>query len=204
MPSFATILRAAVMLATAVILVKGWERYGPSSQQVKTWTAQIVERAHNALSERPQLAPARAEPFSIAKTIEQLPAALPNVVSPTPDRFEEGEFLTVPPLSSNVVQAPGPAASDVSQKPEADTVDSDRMPMLLARLDQLGAVEPQLVAWGTSGELYRFCCRAALPSTPNFTRHFESVAAEPLVAVQQVVAKVEAWRSEQPVWGQLR
>ena len=67
MPSFTTLLRAAVMLVAAIVIVKGWDRFGPSAQQMKNWTAQIVERAHHALSERPQLAPApvaaRAQPL---------------------------------------------------------------------------------------------------------------------------------------------
>jgi hypothetical protein len=45
--------------------------------------------------------------------------------------------------------------------------------------------------------MYRFCCRASWAGTPAFTRHFEAVAAEPLAAVEQVVAKVEDWRAAQ-------
>jgi hypothetical protein len=78
------------------------------------------------------------------------------------------------------------------------------MPTLLARLERLGAIEPQLAAWGSGGKLYRFCCRAALAETPQYTRHFESVAAEPLTAVEQVVAKVEAWRVAQSTSTDLR
>jgi hypothetical protein len=68
--------------------------------------------------------------------------------------------------------------------------------MLLTRLKELGGIEPALEPWGASGNLYRFCCRAALADNPQITRHFEAVAAEQRVAVENVVAKVQSWRAE--------
>jgi hypothetical protein len=82
--------------------------------------------------------------------------------------------------------------------------DGDRLPKLLARLEQLGGIDPQLAAWGSSGQLYRFRCRATLADAPNYTRHFEAVAPEPLVAVENVIAKVEAWRTAHRASDQLR
>jgi hypothetical protein len=69
------------------------------------------------------------------------------------------------------------------------------MPLLMNRLAELGAEEPHLTKWGSSGQLYRFCCRASVDTAPTITRHFEAVAAEPLAAVENVIAKVEAWRT---------
>ena len=74
----------------------------------------------------------------------------------------------------------------------------------MTRLKELGGIEPQLVAWGSSGQLYRFRCQATLADTPSFTRHFEAVAAEPPAAVEQVVAKVEAWRTAEQDRSRLR
>jgi hypothetical protein len=70
-------------------------------------------------------------------------------------------------------------------------------------LAELGAVDPQLGTWGSSGQMYRFCCRVALNEAPQVTRHFESIAAEPLAAVEAVVTKVEAWRTAQEGGNQL-
>ena len=74
---------------------------------------------------------------------------------------------------------------------------------LYSRLEQLGVVEPRLAAWGSGGRLHRFCCRATVGGDANFKRHFEAIAAEPRLAVQEVVGKVEAWRTAQQKSDQL-
>jgi hypothetical protein len=193
MSSFTTVLRATVMLATAVVLVKGWQLYGPSTQQVKSWTAAIVERAHLAWNDEPQLEPENRGPASQAN----LPDSFPSTLAASTGGIGETEFPAVPPLDSGPVPATVPNPNKSSPASQSDLVDAAQIPALLARLERLGAVDPQLAAWGSSGQLYRFCCRAAVGNSPMHTRHFESVAAEPLEAVEQVVAKVEAWRGEQ-------
>ncbi len=74
----------------------------------------------------------------------------------------------------------------------------------MKRLEQLGAADTHLSPWGSEGQLFRFSCRAPLANAPTMTQHFESVAAEPSLAVEQVVAKVEAWRVAQRDGGTLR
>lgn len=196
MPSFTTMLRAAVMLVAAIVVVKGWQLYGPSAKQLKTWTARIAGRVHIALSDRPQLAPVASEPAAELKPVATAPTGMPIVDAP-PSHFESTGFAEVPPITADWTTGPVPGTSDVVPLPQAASIDSERMPTLLSRLERLGAVDPQLAAWGSGGKLYRFCCKAALADTPRYTRHFESVAAEPHTAVEQVVAKVEAWRLEQ-------
>ncbi|HEY3391758.1 MAG TPA: hypothetical protein VGK58_03565 [Lacipirellulaceae bacterium] len=198
MPNLKTVLRAAVMLVAAILIVKGWQFYGPTTQQLKSWTAKIAERVHVALSEQPQLAPAASEAAGNSDALQPLPAALPTLVAPRPGGFESTDFPVVPPINSDSATVTGPTAIQSDQV--ADThgsIDSNRMPALLARLEQLGAVDPKLAAWGSSGNLYRFCCRAAPAGSPRYARHFEAVADKPLAAVEQVVSKVEAWRTEQ-------
>jgi hypothetical protein len=202
MPSFTTVLRAAVMLVAAIILVKGWQLYGPSAGQLKSWTAHIAEQIHIALSDRPQLAPVASEPDSELQLAAAAPVSLPGVVAP-PSRIEATEFAEVPPLTANSTEGPALGASNLVPAPPAATVESE-MPTLLARLERLGAVDSQLAPWGSGGKLYRFCCRAVLADSRQHTRHFESVAAEPLAAVEQVVAKVEAWRVAQGTSSELR
>jgi hypothetical protein len=74
--------------------------------------------------------------------------------------------------------------------------DTSALTMLLTRLAELGGTDPALEPWGNSGNLYRFRCRATLTDSPQVTRHFEAVAAEQLVAVENVVAKIQSWRAE--------
>ena len=197
MPNFKTLLRAAVMLVAAILIVKGWQFYGPTTQQLKSWTARIAERVHVALSDQPQLAPAASEAAGNSDALRPLPAALPTLVTPTPGRFESIEFPVVPPIASAPATVAGPTATQLTPSADAASVDSNRMPILLARLERLGAVDPQLAAWGSSGNLYRFRCRALHSGSPRYARHFEAVAEKPLAAVEQVVSKVEAWRTEQ-------
>jgi hypothetical protein len=149
------------------------------------------------LSDKPQLAPATSNGAGELQAVNAVPATLPDVLAETPSRFEAAEFPAVPPIASNVSTAVEAAATKSRQVSGSGEIDSQRMPVLLARLEQLGAVEPQLAAWGSSGNLYRFSCRAAIADSPRFARHFEAVAAQPLVAVEQVVSKVETWRTEQ-------
>jgi hypothetical protein len=203
MPSFSTILRAVAMLIAAIIVVKGWQLYGPSAEQMKSWTAQLAEQVHLALSERPQLAPDSAEPESELKSATIAPVSLPDVVAPA-SSFEATGFAEVPPLTPEAPNGRAPGTANLVPASQTASLESERMPTLLARLERLGAVDPQLAAWGSGGKLYRFCCRAPLADTPRYARHFESVAAEPFVAVEQVVAKVEAWRVEQGTSANLR
>jgi len=193
MPSFTTVLRAAVMLVAAIVVVKGWQLYGPTTQQLKSWTAQLAEQVHIALSDRPQLAPVATESVSESKSFAAAPVSLPDVAAPA-SHFDATEFAEVPPLTPEAANGRAPGRNNLPPASQAASVESEQMPRLLARLERLGAVDPQLATWGSGGKLYRFCCGAALAETPQYTRHFESVAADPLVAVEQVVAKVEAWR----------
>jgi hypothetical protein len=87
-------------------------------------------------------------------------------------------------------------ASAPQKSPNLAAADPDALTMLLTRLKELGGVEPALEPWGSSGMLFRFHCRAALAGNPQITRHFEAVAAEQLVAVENVVAKIQSWRAE--------
>jgi hypothetical protein len=204
MPSPTTVYRAIVMLAAAGIVVKGWQLYGPSAAQTKSAALRVVALAHAALQESvppagtiaaPVAGPHEAAPVDLAP---QTGVSIPTPLSPAPAGLPIAPptFSPPPPLT----EVPTAAANEnVPASTEAD-----RLPALLARLEELGGIDPQLVAWGSSGKLYRFCCRAALAETPTYTRHFEAVAQEPLAAVENVLAKVEAWRTDQRAESQLR
>jgi hypothetical protein len=196
MPKFTTIYRTIVMVVAAVIAVEGWQRYGPSHSQVRSLATRALEIAHDALNtpkprpeERPGLAPATAgiaHPFSTA----QQPAAIGS----TPGG--SGEIPRAPEIFAPAAPEQ-PIVETSIEPPDATAAGTDRLSALMNRLEQLGGVEPRLVSWGSGGQLYRFCCQAALEGAPNVKRHFESVAPERTIAVEEVVAKVEAWRAAQ-------
>jgi hypothetical protein len=135
---------------------------------------------------------------------------VPPIFSTTP---LPGAIIAPPVAPDDIPAAPAifaPAAANGSavtmsvEPPAATPVDIDRLPDLMNRLEQLGGIDPQLVAWGNSGQMYRFCCQATLSDVPNVKRHFESVSAEPLAAVEEVVAKLEQWRTEEQDRSHLR
>jgi hypothetical protein len=197
-----TLYRTIVMIVTGVLVVKGWQQFGLSTEKVKAGALRALEVAEDALnrSNEPAVNPgglvadprAGAPSFSAANEI------------PTPVLPETG--AKAPPLIGEQTHVMGEPAQGAAPKlvlvssdnmPPLAAADAERLPALLTRLEGLGAAEPQLAAWGSSGELYRFCCRATIGDSASFARHFESVAAEPLTAVEGVIAKLESWRTAQ-------
>lgn len=217
MPSTTTIYRVVVMIAVGAIVVKGWKLYGPTTEQVKATAVNVVEIAEStwkgqsatgdgqSSSTKAGVAPPYANKTQQALTADPArPAAatltqsdaspragvLPNATLPS-----SPALITPPPVAqAPSTQAPAPGSAPAG----------DRVPVLLSQLEKLGAAETKLAPWGDSGHLYRFSCRAALADSPSLTRHFESVAEEPAAAVEQVVAKVEAWRVAQRVDSSIR
>jgi hypothetical protein len=183
MASFTTIYRAIVMVAAGIILVKGWQLYGPSTEQVKSLGARAAEMAHVAWS---NLQSSEAQPVRMGED--------PRLAAAPPASVIAASVVESAPLFS------GPSGHEEAVAPITESSPAggvDRLPALYSQLKELGAFDPQMTAWGSSGQMYRFQCRAALGDTPAFARHFEAVAAEPLAAVQRVVANVEAWRATQ-------
>jgi hypothetical protein len=204
MSSLRTIFRALVMVAAGVIVVKGWQLHGPSSEKVKATAISAIEMAEAAWNNTQQ--PAASPPVANDPRPQgALIASEQAVSSETAPLFAVTNNAPAAP-QLNAAEDPAVATTAPDAGPSTTTGDSatasagwesGRMPELLARLEEIGGVNPQLGAWGTSGQLYRFSCRARLADSPSFSRHFEAVAEEPLAAVEQVVASVEAWRAEQ-------
>jgi hypothetical protein len=203
MPTFTTIFRATVMVGVAILAVEAWQRYGPPAAHVKSIAARALEIAHDTLNQQePTLALTAAPPVSLPTVGPELSvAASPGTVTAPPVMSAEQPPAAPPmfPLASAAVATP-PTSTDLGTEQSAD----DRLKSLMHRLEKIGGTEPRLAAWGSSGQLYRFCCRATLNNASPITRHFEAVAAEPLVAVEDVVAKVEAWRAAEQDRGRLR
>jgi hypothetical protein len=208
MPSFTTIYRAVVMCAVGAIIVKGWQSYGPSAAQVKSAAIKAIDWAKTTSSEPQEAAgdASQADPrgpaprFDNSSHAADAQAAAPGVIAGqeiAPNTAGSHDLNAAPllePLATTPIGT-GAAPSDT---------DADPMAALMSRLEELGVIEPKLAPWGATGRLFRFCCRAPLADAPNAARHFESVAAEPTAAVQQVVAKVEAWRLAQRSGSEMR
>jgi hypothetical protein len=193
MDAMRTLFRAVVMVAVGVIVVKVWQLYGPATEQVKSFAVQAVELAQTAWDRAsPQSTPAptamaddprpQGSPLISADAATGSTPAIATsdpVVAPQLQPVENTGPVVVNPIELTVEQVP------------------DELPKLLSRLEEIGCVDPQLAAWGSGGELYRFSCRAPLTDTPLAARHFEAVADQPTDAVERVLATVEAWRTSQ-------
>jgi hypothetical protein len=195
MPSFTTVYRAAVMIVAGVIVVKGWQVYGPSTEQMKSFGLGTLEMAQAALNSaqggKVQTGGAATDPRLAAPApAAVIPAAAlepaPLLTTPSDERAPARADKTLPSIG---------AFENPLPQPEPVSGEAVGLPQMYARLEELGASNPQLTPWGKSGQLYRFHCRAALHDAPTCVRHFEAVAVEPVAAVEQVVAKVKAWRA---------
>jgi hypothetical protein len=176
MQSLKTMYRIVVMGVTLAIVVMGWRLYGPSAAKTKSLVLSAMEWTEARLRGTEHVAEAKPQAQSIAAA----PLAAPPVAA----------AANPPALLTVSAEQPG----DGALRSNTATGD-DRLKKLLAQLDALGAREPKLSTWGDSGKLYRFCCQASWGSSPQFSRHFESIAVEPAAAVEQVLAEVDAWRT---------
>lgn len=64
------------------------------------------------------------------------------------------------------------------------------------RLRTMGASRYRLETWGDDGQ-FRFTCSVPLESNSPINRHFEARAADPMLAVAQVLDDIERWRQRQ-------
>jgi hypothetical protein len=210
MPSLTTIYRAGVMIAVGAIAYKGWQLYGPPTEKVKSVATRAVDMAQTAWNNyrssgkdvQPAPAPRGSAP-PLAQTLQ--PPATEGAIVPPP---LSTQTLTpsppagaIPSTSAPMTQAP---ITPLAQTPPATATEDDRVKTLMSRLQQLGGSDPKVAPWGSGGHLFRCCCQAPLANSSAVTQHFESVATEPALAVEQVVAKVEAWRTAQRNGGILR
>ncbi len=222
MQSLKNVYRICVMVVTLAIVAMGWRLYGPPASQVKTMALRGIERIESWL--RPEGDPSAALPATAKPPAKQELAPM-AVTAPPPlfekgqaaDRNSrvagDGEVtatlaktspalfpskereLPVSPAVDSKSSAADSLASSASTPPSARNASESQLKSLLARLESLDVQDSQLTPWGGSGQLYRCCCQANWGQSPQFSRHFESVAAEPEAAVDQVVAQIAAWRT---------
>jgi hypothetical protein len=200
MPSMRTMFRALVMIAIGAALFKGWQMYGPPAEQVKSIAVRATDFAQaawkNFQGKDHEAAPSaevrgRTPPLAVAQQPLGDIAIVPPALST--------QTLTPSPPTGAIPSASGPttqtAITPLTDSAPATGSADDRVKTLMSRLEQLGGTDSKLSPWGSSGHLFRCYCRAPLPNAPAVMQHFESVAAEPALAVEQVMAKLEASRT---------
>ncbi len=194
MPSLTTVYRAIVMIVAGVIVVQGWQLYGPSAEQVTTFATAAFEKAQAAWNGSGQQAASTSsvavDPRGAAPPLAEAAAVVPPSIGSAP------QLVPLPNAGADTTTGISEPAG-VAPVPSTPTTEEDAVAKLLTQLQTLGAADAQIVDWGSSGQLYRCCCRAKFAETSPLARHFEAVADERTAAVEQVVAKVEAWRTEQ-------
>jgi hypothetical protein len=221
MASLQTFFRTVVMLATLGIVAKAWYLYGPSVDEMKTIGARVTVVVQEAWTNYWQPPPTSAvandprapltqsapAPFLAAGTpMEPMPHGTPQLAPAGPATVQlaggvPAEIAPVFPANPSTAWPPSavpeptrlPADTAAPPSPQADP----RLPVLLERLASLGVRDQELTSWGSRGELMRFSCNVPWANSPAYSRHFEAVAANPLSAVEQVAAEIDAWRNGQ-------
>jgi hypothetical protein len=201
MPSFQTLFRAVVLIVVGVVGVKAWKLYGPTNEQVNTTVAQVIETVQSTVESWQQpTANLPPDPRTGAAPMAQAPLASTPATPPVPLAQTDAPKLlpqateSAPSTPATVQPADAPANDAM---PSPVPVGGDRAQQLVSRLQQLGAADTKLAPWGNDGNLYRFSCRAPVVNAPALTQHFESIAADPAAAVQEVLLKVESWHIAQ-------
>jgi len=216
----ATAFRAIVMLAVLVGLPAAWVYYGPLPPSAMGVIQRTVATAKQSLGWKDQGSPTRwtvetpktAPRFdasvvqatrSTAQTTQlmaqatrhfQQQTASQGPVVPTQPMMRDSQFT----LASATVPAAKPAAPMQAPMQAPMKIDAELARQLephLSLLRSLDATEYTLENWGGEGKLYRFRCAITLGESDDHTRQFESVHADPLRAVHQVVGEVTSWQN---------
>jgi hypothetical protein len=159
-------------------------------------SAELIQRA--TIQAPTTLSSWQAQPASIRTPVFWPADAARNGVR---SQAAAGEETRVSPASFvtelNSETAAPPQKADLSP-PDDEKLAAEvqrAMESVQQRLQALGAVHYRLETAGPRGEQYYFRCTAALPSNPNYHRYFEATEGDPLRAMEQVLAQIEAWRS---------
>jgi hypothetical protein len=217
MSSLQTFFRAVVMLATLGIVAKIWFLYGPSVGEMQTIGARVAELSQQTWSDYWK-GSGGATPLAADSTGATAPAPfvpsggpmqpipLPplSATAPGPVQLANGVGKDAPPIAPQLSPA-GPIntapPAGATLVPMDTPTGADRLVTGVKRLSDLGVRNQQVRPWGSSGALYRCSCDAPWPAAPNYSRHFEAVAATAEAAVEQVMADIATWRSSQQVTG---
>ncbi len=139
-------------------------------------------RGATALSHPSQWSRASAFPSPVAAIpVTHLANDGSQAVSPLVPLNDQERAAAIPTSSNQFAEnSAGKSAGELSRRFE--------------RLRELGANYYLLETWGEDSGLFRFHCKMAVGGEHRQSRHFEATAADPLVAVDTVLAQVESWR----------
>lgn len=80
---------------------------------------------------------------------------------------------------------------------QSNNATADALSRLQGELRRRGVTYSLLESWGEDANEYRFHCKVAVAGNTRYYRNFESVSADPLSAMRQVLSQIEAWQSGQ-------
>lgn len=214
MQTVTTLLRAVVMILAVAIAWKGWQKYGPSNEQLRTIALRAIEIAQEAIDSEsggatpapdPRLAPAPPASEPPALFAAAPPAVKPVIqvggeVTPGERYVEPAPFFPdqeARDIGEGVMRLPEVARTDEPLRmapAPGGAVAPDEVETAIAALESIGAGQVQLEPWGSDGNLYRCSCRVPWGESAAFTQHFEAIAPQALEAVQNLAEKLSAWR----------
>jgi hypothetical protein len=213
MSSLQTFFRTVVMLATLGIVAKIWFLYGPSVGEMKTIGARVAELTQQTWNDywksSSSATPLAAESAGSTVPAPFVPSGGPmqpiplpplSATAPGPVQLANGIGKDAPPVAPQLSPATpmnAPLAAGATLVPMDAPAAADRLVIDVKQLSDLGVRNQQVRPWGSGGALYRCSCDAPWPAAPNYSRHFEAVAATAEAAVEQVTAEITAWRSSQ-------
>jgi hypothetical protein len=216
MATLQTCFRAVVMLATIAIVAKAWHLYGPSVAELRTIGARVVEVAGELMNEQgqPEVAAANDPRLQQAPPFAGISPLSPGG-APQPILLATGENVVPSFAQQASAEAPigdvpaTPPTRLIPIAPEqppalAPVGDDARLETAQSRLNGFGVRDGHLEPWGSEGRWFRYSCEAPWVDAPNFSRHFEAVAADPASAVEQVAAEIDAWRTARLPSGEAR
>lgn len=192
-------LRAVVMLVTLVGLPAAWIYYGPLPPGPQRVVDRFVEVARDAFgwkqepkSSVPETQTA-APRFESADDRDSVPRLLDSTVTPTAPAASNPRVSLVSaqtpvenfPLFPLAENEPPDTPGDLAQQLEPH----------FTLLRSLGASDYKLEKWGDAGREYRFVCSVPLGADAALERNFQTIDADPVAAVRQVVGEVTSWQN---------
>ena len=174
----------------------------PLEQRIPLRSAEPLPAAPRWPGSAGEVNPSPVTPAAYQSPVEGAPlirpAPLGGLMSPPPGEPPARDPLRLLPPDRPAPQPLPPLElsppSDAA--PATETANRDQQfTFYQERLRQQGATYFLLESWGSQQQLFRFFCKMAIGGNPNCTRHFEATHADPLQAMAQVVAEVEAWRA---------
>jgi len=103
------------------------------------------------------------------------------------------DALQPAPFAPREIAADSPSSRPNPEPPRTGA--GDRFEAVSRRLKELDVEYMRLEAADARGEQFHFHCHVPLGNETTYSRPFEALAADPVAAMERVLAEVEAWRA---------